>query len=166
VKLRVSLNDEPLTLDLEPNGSVTHFTVHSRSERSGHASIQELSPDVFSVLIGNRSFLCHITRHSDGLEVWTGLNRYTISLADMRDRLGGVDRAAAGPLELHAHMPGKVIALLVEPGAKVVKGQGLVVVEAMKMQNEVKSPKDGAVARICVSEGSTVAAGETLLIVE
>ena len=63
-------------------------------------------------------------------------------------------------------MPGKVVKLLVSKGDEVKAGAGLVVVEAMKMQNEMKASKDGRVTRIHVSEGSTVAPGETLLIVE
>ena len=62
-------------------------------------------------------------------------------------------------------MPGKVIKLLVEAAAKVEAGQGLIVVEAMKMQNEIKSPKDGVVSKICVAEGATVGAGEVLMVV-
>jgi biotin carboxyl carrier protein len=63
-------------------------------------------------------------------------------------------------------MPGKVIKLLAEKGTAVQAGQGLIVVEAMKMQNEMHSPKDGVVARIHVAEGATVAAGQTLIVVE
>jgi biotin carboxyl carrier protein len=63
-------------------------------------------------------------------------------------------------------MPGKVIKLLVEKGVNVQAGQGLIVVEAMKMQNEMKSPKDGMVSKINVAEGATVGAGQTLIVVE
>ena len=73
---------------------------------------------------------------------------------------------AHGPLELRAQMPGKVIKILVAQGAAVQSGQGLIVVEAMKMQNEMKSPKDGVVSKIHAAEGATVAAGEILIVVE
>jgi biotin carboxyl carrier protein len=63
-------------------------------------------------------------------------------------------------------MPGKIIKVLVTPGSAVTAGQGLLVVEAMKMQNEMKSPKDGVVARIQGYEGATVVAGETLVVIE
>jgi biotin carboxyl carrier protein len=63
-------------------------------------------------------------------------------------------------------MPGKVIKLLVESGSTVRAGQGLIVVEAMKMQNEMKSPKDGRVSKIHVEEGATVGAGQALIVVE
>ena len=62
-------------------------------------------------------------------------------------------------------MPGKVVRLLVAPGAAVQAGQGIVVVEAMKMQNEIRSPKSGTVERLAVIEGQTVNAGEVVAII-
>ena len=63
-------------------------------------------------------------------------------------------------------MPGKVVKLLVQQGAEVEANQGLLVIEAMKMQNEIKSPKRGRVKRLAVQEAATVNAGELLAIVE
>ena len=59
-------------------------------------------------------------------------------------------------------MPGKIIRVLVQIGEKVDAGQGLLVVEAMKMQNEIRSPKSGTVERLLVKEGQPVNAGEIL----
>jgi biotin carboxyl carrier protein len=130
-------------------------------------SVEEVMPGVFSVLAGGRSYQVNVAPHAEGFEVWVGLDRYFISLADPRDRaLNSRKGGAAGPVELRAQMPGKIIKLLTPVGTAVTAGQGLMVVEAMKMQNEVKAPKDGTVARIYVAEGATVAAGDALLIVE
>jgi biotin carboxyl carrier protein len=63
-------------------------------------------------------------------------------------------------------MPGKVVKLLVKPGDEVKARQGLVVVEAMKMENELRSPKDGRVAEVLVAEGASVEAGRLLVVVE
>ena len=63
-------------------------------------------------------------------------------------------------------MPGKVVRVLVAAGAKVEAGAGIIVVEAMKMQNEMKAPKSGCVTRIHVKEGATVTAGELLAVVD
>jgi pyruvate carboxylase subunit B len=63
-------------------------------------------------------------------------------------------------------MPGKVVTVLVEEGAEVRAGAGLMVVEAMKMQNEIKAPKDGIVRKLAVSKGSAVSAGDLLATVE
>jgi biotin carboxyl carrier protein len=90
-----------------------------------------------------------------------------VSVADLRDRRGTVDASSAkGPAIIRAQMPGKIIQVLVEVGTKVETGQGLIVAEAMKMQNEVKAPKSGVVVKILAAAGATVSAGETLLILE
>jgi len=131
------------------------------------SSVAELQPGVFSVLVEGRSYQVNVAPHAEGFEVWVGLDRYFISLADPRDRASNSRKGgAAGPVELRAQMPGKIIKLLAAAGSAVTAGQGLIVVEAMKMQNEVKAPKDGIVARIHVAEGATVAAGDPLLVVE
>ena len=74
--------------------------------------------------------------------------------------------AGKGRLDIAAPMPGKVVRLLVSPGDSVEAGQGLVVVEAMKMQNEMKSPRSGRVAEIKTKVDATVKAGEVLLVIE
>ena len=71
-----------------------------------------------------------------------------------------------GPKKLTAPMPGKVVRVLVSAGAEVAAGAGVMVVEAMKMQNEIKSPKKGTIQKILVSEGAAVNAGDVLAIVE
>jgi biotin carboxyl carrier protein len=93
--------------------------------------------------------------------------RRWVLLSDARDRQAGTKtNTASGPMEVRSQMPGKIIKVLVAPGAAVKAGQGLIVIEAMKMQNEMKSPKDGVVARIQVCEDATVIAGETLIVIE
>ncbi|MGB0012261.1 MAG: biotin/lipoyl-containing protein, partial [Candidatus Sulfotelmatobacter sp.] len=71
-----------------------------------------------------------------------------------------------GPKKIVAPMPGKVVRLLVREGDEVEMGASVAVVEAMKMQNEIKSPKKGAVQKILVTEGAAVNAGDVLAIVE
>ena len=72
----------------------------------------------------------------------------------------------SGLQEVRALMPGKVVKLLVSVGDEVEAGAGVVVVEAMKMQNEMRAPKSGRVKRIHKAEGSTVGPGEALLEIE
>jgi biotin carboxyl carrier protein len=167
LKLRIEVNGEAYTLDLQLNGGQSAYILRgAATELAGEASIEEISPGIFSVLAHNRSVLVQVAPHADGVEVWAGLNRYVISLADPRDKaIASAKAGAKGPVELRAQMPGKIIKLLAEPGAAIKAGQGLLVVEAMKMQNEVKSPKDGTVGKIYVDEGGTVAAGDLLMVV-
>lgn len=73
---------------------------------------------------------------------------------------------AAGTQQVLAPMPGKVVKVLVRPGDEVKARQGLVVVEAMKMENELRSPKDGRVSEVLVAEGASVEAGRPLVVVE
>ena len=73
---------------------------------------------------------------------------------------------AAGTQQVLAPMPGKVVKILVKAGDEVKARQGLVVVEAMKMENELRSPKDGRVSDVLVTEGASVEAGRLLVIVE
>lgn len=97
-----------------------------------------------------------------------GNNEFDIRLIDPK-RLRGTGAAADhgdGPAEIKTAMPGKVVRVLVNAGDRVENGDGIIVVEAMKMQNELKSPKAGVVKEICASEGTTVAAGDILARIE
>jgi biotin carboxyl carrier protein len=73
---------------------------------------------------------------------------------------------AAGTQQVLAPMPGKVVKILVKAGDEVKARQGLVVIEAMKMENELRSPKDGRVSEVHVAEGASVEAGRLLVVVE
>jgi biotin carboxyl carrier protein len=79
---------------------------------------------------------------------------------------GALSGAAAGPQRITAPMPGKIIKVLVEPGAAVAARQGLLVIEAMKMQNELRAPRDGRVKDVHVNEGDLVEAGRLLAVIE
>lgn len=167
MKLRVEVNGEPLMLELHSNGSPIAYTLSGADQQQGSASVEEVMPGVFSVLIEERSWQVQVASHPQGYEVWVGLERHVISVADPRDRATDSNKGGAeGPVELRAQMPGKIVKLLAEEGADVAVGEGLIVVEAMKMQNEVKAPKSGTLKRVHVSEGMTVGAGDLLLVVE
>lgn len=132
------------------------------------ASIEEVMPGVFSVLLGTRSFTVRVAAQGDDWEAVSsdGLPRL-VSVADARDRPPTADASSSkGPAIIRAQMPGKIIKVLVEIGERVEAGQGLVVAEAMKMQNEVKAPKSGMVVKIMAAPGATVSAGETLVVLE
>lgn len=102
------------------------------------------------------------------VDVTVGSTRYSITLTDpkrLRSANAG-DKHAGGAARILAPMPGKVVRILVEAGAQVQAGDGIVVVEAMKMQNEMKSPKAGTVAGLNVEVGATVNGGDVLAIIE
>jgi biotin carboxyl carrier protein len=117
-----------------------------------------------SVLLNGRSY--RIAKGA-GKEIWVNGRRFSMEVFDPRDLRPGQGAATNhGRQEIAASMPGKVIRVLVAAGDTVEEGQGLVVVEAMKMQNEMKSPKAGRVAEIRARPDATVGAGEILVVVE
>jgi biotin carboxyl carrier protein len=125
--------------------------------------------DVLSVLVGGKAYEVKRERSLQGdLHLVIGSARYAVDVQDPRSlrtrRAAG--SADAGPQRLTAPMPGKIVRILVAAGDVVKAGQGIIVMEAMKMQNEMKSPKDGKVQKILTSEGSTVNPGDTLAVIE
>jgi acetyl/propionyl-CoA carboxylase alpha subunit len=135
--------------------------------RSVEVNAVVVCPDVLSLRIGNLAYEVKSERVGDDLHLWVGSTCFATKIRDPRSlRSRGRSADDHGPKKITAPMPGKVVRLLVREGDEVNLGAGLAVVEAMKMQNEIKSPKKGRVQKILVSEGSTVNAGDVLAIVE
>jgi biotin carboxyl carrier protein len=128
------------------------------------ADAVETAPGVFSILIGGEAFEARVEPVAGALRVHTGGTEYVAAVHDPRRwrRGGGSAIESQGRQQVLAPMPGKIVRLLAKAGDAIEAGQGIVVVEAMKMQNEVKSPKTGSVERLLVAEGQTVNAGEVL----
>ena len=124
--------------------------------------------DVLSVLIGGKAYEVKRERAATDMHLWVGSVSYLAELRDPRSLRGrrGAGADEKGPKKLLAPMPGKVVRVLVGAGQAVEAGQSILVVEAMKMQNEIKSPKKGTVQKIVAAEGANVNAGDVLAIVE
>jgi biotin carboxyl carrier protein len=124
-------------------------------------------PDVLSLRVGNMAYEVKSERVANGLYVWVGSTRFAVEVRDPRS-LRGRARAGGdhGPMKIVAPMPGKVVRVMAREGDEVEAGAGVAVVEAMKMQNEIKSPKKGSIQKILVREGAAVNAGDVLAIVE
>lgn len=128
--------------------------------------VAEVAPGTLSLLLGGRSHTVSVERSGDGYRVHTGGADLTTWVENPRRWSGrGGGLGPSGPQEVSAPMPGKVIRVLVRVGEEVEAGQGLVVVEAMKMQNEIPATKQGVVERVSVREGDTVEHGTVLLVV-
>jgi acetyl/propionyl-CoA carboxylase alpha subunit len=123
-----------------------------------------LQAGVMSLVVDGRQYRCVL----DGDGVLIGGRRFGFEVEDPRSLQGrrGSGAGVAGPRALKAPMPGRVVRVLVSVGDAVADGQAIMVIEAMKMQNELKSPKAGRVARIAVAVGDTVGAGNVLAVVE
>jgi biotin carboxyl carrier protein len=127
-----------------------------------------INPHTLSLLLEGQCYEVHIAESPDGvLKLQIGFKEFTAEVVDPRAWRGRWHGAqeAKGRQQVVAPMPGKVVRVLVEAGDTVEAGQGLLVVEAMKMQNEIRSPKGGTVERLHVKEGQLVNAGEVLCIV-
>src|SRR5215471_18946363 len=125
--------------------------------------------DVLSVLVGGKAYEVKRERSLQGeLHMVIGSARYAIDVQDPRSlkTRRAIAGAEAGPQKVKAPMPGKIVRIMVAEGDEVKSGQGVIVMEAMKMQNEMKSLKDGKVQKIVAAEGSAVNAGDTLAIIE
>jgi len=130
----------------------------------GAHSIVPLTSGAYSVLIGGRSY--EVVAGAPGEIVVNG-RRFAVVVFDPREMRGRKSKdAGEGRRNIAAMMPGKVVRILVVQGDEVEAGQGLIVVEAMKMQNEMKSPKAGRVVEVKVKADATVAAGEVLMVIE
>jgi biotin carboxyl carrier protein len=127
----------------------------------------EVATGTYSVLTGGHSFEVRVEPAHGGLRVHAGAREFAVAIDDpraWRKRRGGAAETE-GRQEVVAPMPGKVVRVLAKQGDEVEAGQGLFVVEAMKMQNEIRSPKKGKLEKLSVTEGQVVNAGETLAVV-
>jgi len=121
---------------------------------------------VLSMLMGGESY--EIVANPAQQQVAIGGIRYSVEVRDPRSwrtrraRLGAHD----GARKITAPMPGKVVRVVAPLGTEVEQGAGIIVIEAMKMQNELKSPKKGRVAKVLAAEGAAVNAGDVLAVIE
>jgi len=130
---------------------------------------RQLSAHTYSLLVDQRSFTVDVTAREDTYTVLCEGKSFRLKLFDERRlRPGGEepDYGQEGEKEVRAFMPGKVVEILVEVGSEIAKEQGLLVLEAMKMENEVRSPSSGKVKEIHVTPGQAVEAGELLVRLE
>lgn len=123
----------------------------------------EVEPGVFSVILHGRSYEARI----DGDQVTIAGHRLHVEVRDPRRwNPASAGLRGEGRATVKAPMPGKIIRLLVQPGDEVTSGQGIVVIEAMKMQNELKAPRAGRIASVSVKENDAVTAGTVLAAIE
>ncbi|HUX65928.1 MAG TPA: biotin/lipoyl-containing protein [Terriglobales bacterium] len=131
------------------------------------ADIALVAPGTISLLLAGRSFTFAYAS-ADPSSVWLAAagHETRAEVRDPRRRLAQRHFHLTGRARLNAPMAGKVVRLLAELGATVEAGQGLLVLEAMKMQNEVRSPKSGTLVSLAVAAGAAVATGQLLAEVE
>jgi len=158
---------EQVPVDIEDQGSGRYLLTINGARHLVDAV--PLDHGAVSLLIDGRSYDVELDEVGDEVQVLVDGQVVAVDVADeraLRLRAGAASFTVTGKVTLTAPMPGKVVRVLVAPGAAVTEGQGLVVVEAMKMENELKSPKAGKVIEVFAKEGSAVEANAKLLTVE
>jgi biotin carboxyl carrier protein len=167
----VQAGDETLEIEVEEDGDQLLVRV---GEHRLSVDLRKVSdPSLFSLIVDNHSYELLVEPAepgSDELDILVEGEHYRLLVQDeWARRLATIQRrsrVAEGDLEIKAPMPGVVLALEVEAGAQVKHGQGLLVLGAMKMENQIKAPRDGVVKSIDVETGQTVEQGKVLLVIE
>ncbi|MDP2312245.1 MAG: biotin/lipoyl-containing protein [Pseudomonadota bacterium] len=163
MKYEITIGGTMRHVDIEPAGD-GRYRVSWEGE-SHDVDLLRPTPEAYQMLIDGESWEAGCVAVPDG---------YLVDVMGLSTEVGVVDprrkalRLAAGTATgmLATQMPGRVVRLLVQVGDPVKKGQPIIVVEAMKMENEMKSPIDGTVGEILVGEGQAVEAGTKLVRVE
>ncbi|MGA7523793.1 MAG: biotin/lipoyl-containing protein [Acidobacteriaceae bacterium] len=165
MKLQVEIHGQTREVEIEPGEAPGQWMIRVDGEVI-EADAHMLRPGVLSLLIDGQAHRVVLDPHAEEPALLLGPERIPYDVEDPRSlkarrRHGGSE----GPVTLKASMPGRVVRVLVEWGAQIEAHQGVVVIEAMKMQNELKSPKAGKVLELRVSPGDTVSTGDVLAII-
>jgi biotin carboxyl carrier protein len=164
MKYEVEIQCHQVSVELEQRNSTVRARVGARDYK-----LEVIRPEegVFTFFHGNRVYEARVFEaEQDVLRVEIKGRQFEAKIIDRKHRRAAVEHGIEGRQNLVAPMPGKIVRVLLAVGDEVNSGQGVVVVEAMKMQNEIKSPKAGHVVEIRVAEGATVNANQILAIVE
>lgn len=165
VKLKAIIADQEHELNMHTDGERVRAEIDGRVY---DLELREPEPGCYLFFRGAEVHECLVTEAHEGFDVSLHERNYAVTIVDPKRLRSGPDsdRHHHGLAEITAPMPGKVVRVQIEIGATVEKGAGIVVVEAMKMQNEMKSPRAGVVVSINVKPGDTVNAGDVLAVVE
>jgi len=160
MKLSIRIDGEEGQVEILAPAPDCRFRLDDGAERRADVEVPE--PCVYSVLMDGRSYEARVEEGPGALVVVVDGRRFEIEVRDPRRLTRKAGGATDGVQAVAAPMPGKIVRVLAAIGDEVKLGQGLLVVEAMKMQNEMKAPRAGKVLSMSAKAGATVAAGEVL----
>jgi biotin carboxyl carrier protein len=161
----IIIEDHPYRLELERDGDCWACKLDGKPVTVDAALSR---PNVLSLIIDGKGYEVKREQTATGLHMWVKGARYVAEVRDprsLRSRRAAAE-SASGPRKLIAPMPGKVVRILAREKDEIRQGASVLVVEAMKMQNELKSPKSGVLQKLLVVEGAAVNAGDVLAIIE
>ena len=170
---QINISGKNYRLDLEKENGAENRWICKLNGTEIALDVVQISENSLSIVTGGKSF--QVQRESgaresrgDTQKVIVCGKSYEVNIRDARSLRNRRATAGgdAGPLKLRASMPGKVVRVLANTGDNVQAGTGILVIEAMKMQNEVRSPKDGAIKELLAREGMNVNAGDVLAVLE
>ncbi len=163
----IELDGRKHRLSIQPNAEMNGYRFQLDGQ-SCSADAQLLQPNVLSLLIEGKSFRILFDPRPGGAAIVLGERRIPYRIDDPRSlrSRANVDANDTGARSIIASMPGRIVRILVQAGDHIEAQQGLIVVEAMKMQNELKAPRAGTVTRVAVEVGATVQAGKVLMVIE
>jgi biotin carboxyl carrier protein len=163
MKYEAEIDGQPLIIEFDQRDGRVSATIDGRAY-----DVEVLRPEdgVYLILAGEHVYEARVSPDTSGkFNVRIRDRVFSARLIDRKHRRHGEEHSQEGPQQLIAPMPGKVVRVLLQEGDEVEAGQGVVIVEAMKMQNEIKSSKKGRVLEVRVSEGETVNANHVLAVV-
>lgn len=170
MKLTANINNESREIDVRREGDKVFAAVGDKNyELDAHTT----AANNYLFKLNGKIYECYVApKAGDAIggksQVSVGNNSYEFSLIDPKrlNHAGGPHAHGDGAAEIVTQMPGKVVRILLSVGDEVKAKEGVIVVEAMKMQNEMKSPKDGVIKEVRFAEGDTVNAGDVLVVIE
>jgi biotin carboxyl carrier protein len=164
MKYEAEIDGQTVGLDLEEKDGRLSVVIE---ERLYDVEVVRPEPGVYQLFVGDKVYEARVSSSdTNSLKINLRGKLFTANIIDRKHRRPGAEHNDESQKQLVAPMPGKVVRILLNPGDEVSAGQGVVIVEAMKMQNEIKSSKAGRLLEIRVAEGDAVSANQILAIVE
>lgn len=165
MKYLATIGGRDFEIDIDRSGEVT---VDGEVRNADLRLVDGVS--LYSLIIDGRSYELFVERHAGDYVVLVDGERYVVDVEDARLKrlkaMGGQQHDELGLVTVAAPMPGMVVKVLVEPGTRIEMDDGLMILEAMKMENEIRAPKAGVIRSVAVERGQTVNGGDTLIVID
>ncbi len=163
MKYQVSVGENTYIIDINQQGRIT---LDGQEVQVDFSQVGDTS--LCLLLVNNESFEALVEQKDNMWHVLFRGDMYEVAIADERALLmnarSGLSVQDSGEIPIKAPMPGLVVKVLVEQGQEIKKGDNVVILESMKMENELKAPRDGKVERINVKAGQNVDQGQALVV--